>query len=516
MAARQKFIYGLTVVVLVGVALAYLPAGLDELNWRQATEQDSAQSYADYLQSRLTGKHAAEARDRHDERSWTLAEKTNTRQVYRTYLSEHPNGKHGAEAGQREEELAWQETLQTNTLQAVAYFRAQYPHSIHIPEAMQRQDDLHWQKVEQETSSVTTSQLTFAIAEVDSYLAVWPEGRHREHAQHKKEDLQWQSAQAAKTIAAHLLYLERYPAGRHVQPVKDSIAKLKKDDVPYWRAIQSQSLTDLETFLKDFPGHSREKDIHEAIVDWPFTQARREGSEYALQKFIKDHPTHRRVGRAKEILKDMEGLDIVDLIKQKKIKVKTCGNGIQLVNLQIKRLVDYSVTVNVPIGTYFVAHSSSSQNMVSTNAEKTVLTDNEWHGLNVDAACANRTLDVPHGDDSFTIQRSPNQQELVKLTKTLESRDVDSEVKQAAVWIVTDDADYDGLGILVSRQHFYLGNSQSYLGGTRVINEYEAAMGMKLCDEAGINIKQKAIWWDRKEILKGLKDEELRAWLKKK
>jgi hypothetical protein len=80
-------------------------------------------------------------------------------------------------------------------------------------------------------------------------------------------------------------------------------------------------------------------------------------------------------------------------------------------------------------------------------------------------------------------------------------------IRQAAVWIVTDNADYGDLGILVSSP------SWQPFGGTRVIQEYEAARAMKICEEAGIDIAQKAIWRDRQEILSGLKDDGLKRWL---
>lgn len=87
---------------------------------------------------------------------------------------------------------------------------------------------------------------------------------------------------------------------------------------------------------------------------------------------------------------------------------------------------------------------------------------------------------------------------------------VDTATRQAAVWIVTDNADYSDLGILVA--------SQFGFGGSRVIKELEAAHAMWICDEAGIDITQKAIWKDRRRIISGLKDDRrgLRTWLEKK
>ena len=87
----------------------------------------------------------------------------------------------------------------------------------------------------------------------------------------------------------------------------------------------------------------------------------------------------------------------------------------------------------------------------------------------------------------------------------LDKANVDYATSQAAVWIVTDNATYDDLGILVA--------SSNGSDGSRVIHEAEAARAMQICELAGINIKRKAIWGDRKIILSGLDDGELRKWL---
>jgi hypothetical protein len=62
------------------------------------------------------------------------------------------------------------------------------------------------------------------------------------------------------------------------------------------------------------------------------------------------------------------------------------------------------------------------------------------------------------------------------------------------VWIVTDDADYADLGTLRAVVGAF------GLSGTRVINQKEAAQAMRLCHEAGIDLRRKAIWKDRAMI----------------
>jgi hypothetical protein len=75
-------------------------------------------------------------------------------------------------------------------------------------------------------------------------------------------------------------------------------------------------------------------------------------------------------------------------------------------------------------------------------------------------------------------------------------------VKQAAVWIITDDADYGDLGILVSG-----------FARTRAIGPEEAVRAMKLCAEAGIDLTRKKIWWDRFSLLSRLPSGSLQNWL---
>ena len=78
-------------------------------------------------------------------------------------------------------------------------------------------------------------------------------------------------------------------------------------------------------------------------------------------------------------------------------------------------------------------------------------------------------------------------------------------VRQAAVWILSDDADYGQLGILV--------RSTNGFGGSRVILAPEAARAMQIIDGAGINITRRAIWRDRREVLEQLPEGELKVWL---
>jgi hypothetical protein len=155
------------------------------------------------------------------------------------------------------------------------------------------------------------------------------------------------------------------------------------------------------------------------------------------------------------------------------IEVEPARSGIESVAVKVRRLVPYGVTVKVPVGTFFVSEKPSTQNMVATSECEETLTTDEWTTLSVPAACANHSRDVPGFTDRFTVQHSAHSLDLVRLMPVLDGAQVSYGVRQAAVWIVTDNVNYANLGRLVRRA------SWMPTGGSPVIRHYEAAEAMK-------------------------------------
>jgi hypothetical protein len=195
--------------------------------------------------------------------------------------------------------------------------------------------------------------------------------------------------------------------------------------------------------------------------------------------------------------------DIVDLLENNIIEAEITGGDITYVNLRIRRLVPDVVNVQIPAGSFFVSENPAAQNMVATAEKRTRLTTNGWVNLSIPAACANRPKDIPDGNDKFSVQRSPNQKELAQLMLALGKSGATTLVKQAAVWIVTDNADFDDLGILTTSQ-----------GNTRAIWYETTTRAMKICAEAGIDITKKNIWNDKETIVSKLSAGELKNWLR--
>ena len=456
---HRKAIVIVTLLLIIGATVFY---ARDGLYWRIASWKGSPSSYARYLQYFPNGSHTAEARERYDERSWqeTVRDgEINGIGRLRQYMETFPSGKHADEAAAKIEDLHWQDTTMGNTVKSYQLYLAMYPGGKHADEAVAMIEDLHWQEAAA-GNTVESYQL---------YLDTHPGGKHADEAAAKIEDLHWQEATVGNTVKSYQLYLDTYPAGRFGPEAQAKQESLRSDDTPYVAAQKTGTSPAFKRFLEDFPGHKREADVRAAL---------------------------------REI---EEGRDITDLLKEKKVEIETQGSGIQNVIVRIRRLVTYQITVKIPVGTFFVSRSSSTQNMIATGESKLALTSSDWRWVMPSVVSANRLRSIPGQRDAFSVQKSPNQDELVRLMPVLERAGVSFTIRQAAVWIITDNASYSDLGILV------MGSDGS--GGIRVINEYVAARAMQLCDQANIDVTRKAIWKDKSTILQGLHDASLKGWL---
>lgn len=398
-----------------------------------------------------------------DEIYWRWASFTDTADSYSAYIKVWPNGRHTAEAQNLYDERTWIDVLRSNNIDSYNRYLQLHPKGKHAREAIEKIESLRWQEA---TSNNT-------IEGYAQYLQLYPEGKYASQALYKIESLHWQEAISQNTIRAYNQYLFIYPQGKYINEANKRIQNLRNDKEIYHTTIQEFTEDSLRNFLIDFPGHIMQSEAEKAL---------------------------------KEIT---EGRDIVDLINENKIDVEVYGNGIEYISLKVRRRVSYTLTVRIPVGTYFVSTNPSSQNMVTTARAEIQLTSNEWKILDIEVACANISRDIPSDEDRFTVQRSPYQEELAKVVSILEEENVPFAVRQAVIWIVTDDADYEDLGTLVVSQF-------QFYGGSRQINEYEAALALRILDKAGIDIKQKSIWQDMKTILKGLESSDLRRWLEGK
>lgn len=291
-----------------------------------------------------------------------------------------------------------------------------------------------------------------------------------------RNEIYWLHASVSGSVDGYQNYLSANPHGRQLAEARERILALRSDLSLYEEAVRNGSDSSLSRFLSRYPGHKKEAEAQTAL-------------------------TELRVGR-----------DIVDLLQEKKIEVQAQGQAIDKITLRIRRVVSYPLSVRIPVGTFFVSSRRSAQDMVATSETKTRLTNSDWITVYPAVACANRPKDIPGTNDTFSVARSPNQAELVRLMPVLDRAKVGTYTRQAAVWIVTDNANYDELGALVVSH----GPVVIPGLGTRAIGYEDAVRAMKICDEAGIDITRKAIWRDRTRLLAGARPGEFKTWLEQK
>lgn len=189
---------------------------------------------------------------------------------------------------------------------------------------------------------------------------------------------------------------------------------------------------------------------------------------------------------------------LLDLVAAGKIEASVAGSGIQYVTLTLRNLTAERIRVHIPPGTFFASNSDSAQSMVATAQQETYLEPNQETGISVSTACANLPLHIPDSENTFTIAATPPHAELAQLAPLLANESY--AVQQAAVWIITDDANFDGLGILVQ-------------GSSRVIGWDDAARAMQILDLAGVDLSGRSIWSDRVMLADFVQDADLKAWL---
>jgi len=352
-------------------------------------------------------------------------------------------------------------------------------------------DETHWQ----------WANLTGESESLSDYLAAWPNGRHAARAAEMLDDRAWSAADQAGTADAVTHYLTLQPNGRHARS-----AAQRLEDIDWTKARSAGTAVAIDGFLRE---HTSGRHVGEATArkaellasDAPFDRAVQAGDRAAINQFLSDFPGHKREAEARAALEDAGERDIADLLKAHKIEVKVTGTGIESVSLEIRNLTSHGLTARIPPGTFFVSRNASAQNMVATAAATLFVKAQSTADDSIEAACANAPRAVPTEDDTFTVQASPAQRELFLLMPALAQTNVDYPIRQAAVWIITDNASFLDLGELVA-------------GGSRAINEPEAARAMQIIELAGLDIRKRVIWRDRALIADGLPAGDLKTWLK--
>jgi hypothetical protein len=124
------------------------------------------------------------------------------------------------------------------------------------------------------------------------------------------------------------------------------------------------------------------------------------------------------------------------------------GDSLQYINVALRSNSDNQLRIVIMPGTVFGAQSADVQNMVSLNKHEVSVEPHESVNTRVSVACFNMLLDTPTSSDTFTLGATA----LEELTRLLNLKDFQSatfQVKQFAIWTITDNPprdEYVGIG----------------------------------------------------------------------
>lgn len=216
------------------------------------------------------------------------------------------------------------------------------------------------------------------------------------------------------------------------------------------------------------------------------------------------------VAQSKTTLEKTTGRDIVELLDEGKIEIKSLNCGIEDVYISFRKLVTYPVKVKIPFATFFGVVNSTSKNMVTLASSIVQLSDSNWKQVSISAADAILAKEPQKIYDSLIVEHSPYQEQLRKLMAAVNKTGFGLATRQAAVWILINDADYSDLGrlLLVNENLYYKQDREK-----RVIHETEAAQAIKLCSDIGIDVTNKSIWYSRQSIFDHLENGDLKNWM---
>ena len=364
--------------------------------------------------------------------------------------------------------MAFKHAAETNTVAAYKEFLAEHGDSDKAPEAKRRIDALYFKQAE--AAGTIAAYEAYVQQRSDSELV--PEAKRR--IEQLRDEADWSAAQKSDTIEAYHGYVDRHPGSPRAQEATTRAELMEKFKDGWDAALRNPTVGGMEAYSRKHPG----------------------------SPYLK---------HAAAVIQNMKGRNIVDLIDDGIIEVESKGDGIENLTVRARRSVSYPVTMLMPVGTFFTSRRDSVQDMVTTAGEKLVVSSDGWKSVSLAVACANRPKEIPDSSNKFDIVRSPRQEDLARLMPFLEKAKVNFGTRQAAVWIVTDDASFEELGALVTQFETYPYRTE------RMIKEMEAARAMKICGDAGIDIIKKRIWRDRAAIAKGLPAGAgaLKTWLQK-
>lgn len=339
--------------------------------------------------------HVQEARELHEQLLWEKYG-TQDREDLETYLWFTMLREHEQEANERLRDMDWNIATAADTYQAYADFIENNKDSIYLEEAKARAYERCWAEATENGGNLDMLYV---------FRKNYPDSEHYAQTDALVEDLKWEQFWPNANVLSLLDYIENNPKSKYLKEAK-SLLEERRKDVTYFENFtkdKEPTIESMETFLKYYPGHVKEKE--------------------ALQ-----------------IIRSLKGESLATLLKDGKISVSVTGSSITKTDVSITNNTDQAITVFIPFGTWFAAGSSSVQNMLVTKEYTLKVGAGLKKSTTVSTACMNINRAIPKSSNSFSVKEYDVDAKLTRLLQLLDEADATYNVKQAAIWIITDGA----------------------------------------------------------------------------
>jgi hypothetical protein len=133
------------------------------------------------------------------------------------------------------------------------------------------------------------------------------------------------------------------------------------------------------------------------------------------------------------------------------VEISITGDGLSRIDLKLEPKVDFSLSLEIEVGTVFLSEAAGVQNMVVRKQTFVYVTPGLEASLELDVSCANMSKKQPGRDDTFSVLPDLAPQDLLALLGLAEFAFEPMRIQQFSVWTITDNPARDGyVGITAS------------------------------------------------------------------
>ena len=410
-------------------------------------------------------------------------------------------------------QVAFEAAINSDNIAKLEDFVKKYPSS---PQALQARARLT--KMQSERDWLTAVRIG-TIEAYKEYLRLWIVSSRRDEARDRITKLEyerdWTAASTSNDISKLQEFVRRYPDSKESSEASSRLAAAV--ELRAWKgAMAANTYRAYRTFIEDHITSEFVAEARSRIAKLEQFRGRWEAllknpSAANFKRYYEENPESPYAPEARAAVADANTRSLIDLIKEDKIAVEGLGDGIDRMKLVLRRKTSYPLSISIPIGIVLAPTANSVQSMITTSDSSSLLATDLGSRLSIDVACLNMRKQIPRSGDRFYVRTEAASDEFIRVLHALENEKASFFTRQAALWILSDDASYRDMTALA----YVTTNSTGFeVRRSEAIQRTNAAIAMRILFESGVNVKQKRIWQDRSTIANGL-SEQLRDWLKK-